>query len=59
MERRTFLATLAGSLLAAPFAAEAQQAKRAYRIGWITPAVIEGGWRAFREAMRALDYVEG
>ncbi len=59
MERRTFLATLAGSLLATPLAAEAQQAKRAYRIGWITPAVIEGGWRAFREAMRALGYVEG
>ena len=59
MERRTFLATLAGSLLATPLAAEAQQAKRAYRIGWITPAVVEGGWRAFREAMRALGYVEG
>jgi hypothetical protein len=40
--------------LAAPLAAEAQQTKRAYRIGWITPAVIESGWRAFREAMCAL-----
>jgi putative tryptophan/tyrosine transport system substrate-binding protein len=59
LERRTFITLVAASLLAAPLAAEAQQTKRAYRIGWITPAVIEGGWRAFREAVRALGYVEG
>ena len=35
MERRTFLATLAGSLLAAPLAAEAQPAGRVARIGYL------------------------
>jgi len=33
MNRRAFLGTLTGSLLAAPLAAEAQQAGRVYRIG--------------------------
>ena len=33
MERRTFLALVPGSLLAAPLAAEAQQAGK-IRIGW-------------------------
>jgi hypothetical protein len=39
MERRTFLALLPGSLLAAPQAAEAQQARKVYRIGclWAVP----------------------
>jgi putative ABC transport system substrate-binding protein len=36
MERRTFLATLAGSLLAAPLAAEAQEAGKPVSIGWIS-----------------------
>ena len=55
MDRRAFLGTLTGSLLAAPLVAEAQQA----RIGWLTPAVTEDHSRAFREAMRALGYVDG
>jgi hypothetical protein len=38
MNRRTFLGAFAGSLLAAPLATEAQQARKAYRIGWISPA---------------------
>jgi hypothetical protein len=33
MDRRTFLATVAGGLLAAPLAAEAQPAGKVYRIG--------------------------
>ena len=33
MERRTFLALVSGSLLAAPLAAEAQQAGKVFRIG--------------------------
>ena len=37
MNRRTFLGTLAGALLAAPLAAEAQQAGKAYHIGVIDP----------------------
>jgi hypothetical protein len=34
MERRTFLAMLPGSLLAAPLAAEAQQTGKVHRIGF-------------------------
>jgi hypothetical protein len=33
MERRAFLGTLAGGLLAAPLAAEAQPAGKVYRVG--------------------------
>jgi len=35
MDRRTFLGTLAGALLAAPLAAEGQQAGKVWRIGYI------------------------
>jgi len=35
MERRAFLATLAGVFLTTPLAAEAQQAGKVYRIGAI------------------------
>jgi hypothetical protein len=35
MDRRTFLGTIAGSLLAAPLAAEAQTAAKVARIGWL------------------------
>ena len=33
VERRTFMAMIAGGLFAAPLAAEAQQAAKVYRIG--------------------------
>jgi putative ABC transport system substrate-binding protein len=60
MDRRTFLAGTGSVLLAAPLAAEGQQAGRMYRIGWLTPALADDeNSRAFREAMRALGYVEG
>ncbi|HET6373817.1 MAG TPA: ABC transporter substrate-binding protein [Candidatus Polarisedimenticolia bacterium] len=59
MERRTFLGVIAGGLLAAPLAAEAQPAGKVYRIGWLTPAVMEAPSRSQREALRALGYVEG
>ena len=61
MDRRTFLAGTGAVVLAAPFAAEAQQAGRMYRIGWLTPAVGLGEKlsRLFEKAMRALGYVEG
>ena len=36
MDRRAFLGTLAGSVLAAPLAAEAQQAARIPRLGYLS-----------------------
>ena len=36
MDRRTFLGTLAGGLLAAPLAAEAQSTRKIARIGYLT-----------------------
>jgi hypothetical protein len=37
MDRRVFLGTLAGGLLAAPLAAEAQQAAKVPRVGYLAP----------------------
>jgi putative ABC transport system substrate-binding protein len=63
MDRRAFLGTLAGGLLAAPLAAEAQQAGKVYRIGLLDfsapdPA-RQAWWTALRQQMRQLGYVEG
>ena len=60
MDRRTFLGTLAGGLLAAPLAAEGQQVKQAPRVGILRygslpPSFIE----PFRQELRELGYVEG
>ncbi len=62
MDRRAFLGTLTGGLLAAPLAAETQQAGSAYRIGYLSagsatsnPRVLE----AFRQGLRELGRVEG
>ena len=63
MERRTFLVSLAGGLLAAPLAAGAQPAKRIPRIGVLLPAELasptEPNASAFRQGLRDLGYVEG
>jgi putative ABC transport system substrate-binding protein len=64
MDRRTFLGTLAGGLVAAPLAAEAQQSSRSVRrVGWLDPGSSTGeetpGLAAFRESMRELGWVEG
>jgi putative ABC transport system substrate-binding protein len=63
MNRRTFLRTVGAGLLAAPLAAEAQQAGKVYRIGYLA-----GGWasgtvdprplEAFRRGLRELGWVE-
>jgi len=37
MDRRVFIGTLAGGLLAAPLAAEAQSAAKVPRIGYLAP----------------------
>jgi putative ABC transport system substrate-binding protein len=61
MDRRTFLATVAGGLLAAPLAAEAQQAGKVYRIGVLMnlyPPAADAP-QALRQGLRDLGYVEG
>ncbi len=57
MKRRGFLSALSAGLLAAPLAAEAQQAGKVYRVGWL--ATFTEPRSTFREAMRELGYVEG
>jgi putative ABC transport system substrate-binding protein len=63
MERRKFMAAMAGGLLAAPLAARAQQPGKVYRIGLLeysTPdAARQAWWIVFRQRMRELGYVEG
>ena len=64
MDRRTFLGTIAGGLLAVPLAAEAQPATKTSRIGYLSPtSASEPDNRrrlgALREGLRDLGYVEG
>ncbi|MFI5373189.1 MAG: ABC transporter substrate-binding protein [Candidatus Rokuibacteriota bacterium] len=63
MPRRAFMAAIAGGLLAAPLAAEAQPAGKVPLIGLLDysspdPARLNW-WKAFRDALRELGYVEG
>jgi hypothetical protein len=61
MDRRRFIGTIASGLLATPFAAEAQQAAKVPRIGYLSinlagsPLMTEG----FRQGLRDLSYVDG
>jgi putative ABC transport system substrate-binding protein len=58
--RRDFIGTLAGSLLAAPHAAAAQQVGKVYRIGFLSPGPgPSSSTEAFRQGLRELGYVEG
>jgi putative ABC transport system substrate-binding protein len=61
VDRRTFLGTLAGSVLAAPLAAAGQQAAKIARIGWLgaNPAPGRHMREAFLQGLRDLGYVEG
>ena len=65
MDRRAFLGTLAGGLLTASLAAEAQQAGKVFRIGILAnlrPSRSEPGgglWEGFIQGLRELGYVEG
>jgi putative ABC transport system substrate-binding protein len=62
MDRRAFIGTLAGGLLAAPLATEAQPAGKVYRIGYLSVSQVEfdESWvGAFRDGLRKLGYVEG
>ena len=63
MDRRAFIVALAGGLLAAPLVAEAQQPGKVPRIGLLNVAASDSAsaarWKAFRERLRELGYVEG
>ncbi len=56
--RRDFLIAV-GAILAAPLAAEAQQAARLPRIGILSPLKAGTGTEVLREGLRELGYVEG
>jgi putative ABC transport system substrate-binding protein len=59
--RRAFIGTLAGGLLPAPFAAEAQQAAKVPRIGYLAANLAANRHlhEAFLQGLRDLGYVEG
>jgi putative tryptophan/tyrosine transport system substrate-binding protein len=62
MDRRGFIRTVAGGLLTAPLAAEAQQLGKPYRIGMLertSTAVNAANVNAFRQGLRERGYVEG
>jgi len=62
VNRRTFLGSLlAGWLLAAPLAAEGQQAGKVYRIGLLSggSAALPDPLRSSEDKLRALGYIEG
>lgn len=59
--RRALLVVLAVGMLVAPLAADAQQAGKVYRIGFLSPGSPETPLRveAFRETLREFGWVEG
>jgi putative ABC transport system substrate-binding protein len=63
MDRRAFIGSLTGGLLAAPLAAGAQQAGNVYRIGVLTTASSvsspSANYEAFVQGLRESGYVEG
>jgi len=62
VNRRAFLGTLAGGLLPAPLAAEAQQAGKVYRIGVVAAGVNPRSspfFQAFERRLRDLGWVDG
>jgi putative tryptophan/tyrosine transport system substrate-binding protein len=62
MNRREFLGTLAGGVLAVPRAAQAQQTGKVYRIGMLertSAAIGAANLGGFQQGLRELGYVEG
>src|SRR5882672_8684445 len=61
MDRRAFIAGTGAVLLAAPFAADAQQAAKIARIGFLSPNLAANPHmrEAFLQELRDLGYVEG
>src|SRR5882672_2396939 len=64
MDRRAFISTMAGGLLTAPLATEAQPREKVPRVGYLSPGSPSEPFRrrrfeAFRQGLRELGYVEG
>ena len=59
MDRRAFLATLTGGLLAAPLAAEAQQAGKVYRVGMLWTTRVPAIEDLLGQGLRELGWIEG
>jgi putative ABC transport system substrate-binding protein len=62
ISRRRFLSTTVAGILAAPLAAEGQQAGKSARIGFLSPGDrVSRGWQAevVREVLSGLGWVEG
>jgi putative ABC transport system substrate-binding protein len=61
MDRRAFIGAMAGGLLATPLVAEAQQAAKIARIGWLAGDLAANLHlrEAFLQGLRDLGYVEG
>jgi putative ABC transport system substrate-binding protein len=61
MDRREFIGTVAGGIVAAPFVAEAQPTAKVPRIGWLALNLAANPHlpEAFRQGLRDLGYVEG
>src|SRR5262249_36968041 len=63
MDRRAFITMVAGSILAAPLAAEAQLAGRVYRVGILGESAEDPSearlWQAFRSGLKERGWIEG
>jgi len=59
IDRRTFLAGTGAVLLAKPLAAEAQQAKKVYKIGYLEAGSSRLLGKGFLQGLHDLGYVEG
>ena len=62
MKRRQFIGVVAGGLLAAPLAAEGQQAGKVYRIGWLSASSRESNEpvdQAFLRGLSVRGWIEG
>jgi len=59
MDRRAFIATIGGSMLAVAIAVEAQKPGKLWRIGFLAASGSKLTFAAFREGLRELGYVEG
>jgi ABC-type uncharacterized transport system substrate-binding protein len=59
MDRRAFISRITVGLLAAPLAAEAQQASKVWRIGYIDVSDDVKRYEAISQRLRELGYLEG